>query len=127
LRKFRYTADLICSLSLFMRLSPFSLSIYRYPFERNEQSSAHIPADVGKFVVKGKNKWPNGKNQRYVLTGNHVQSGSVYLQARGHDAPTHTRMCAHTHVCTHSPALTLTRSFTHMHTRMHTLTFMQSC
>ena len=39
-----------------------------YPYERNKQSSAYIPDHVGKFVHKGKNKWSNGKNQRFCVT-----------------------------------------------------------
>ena len=39
-----------------------------YPYERNKQSSASIPDEVGKFVQKGKNKWSNGKNQRFCVT-----------------------------------------------------------
>jgi hypothetical protein len=45
-----------------------------YPYERNKQSSAFVPDDIGKFVYKGKNKWSNGKNQRFsVTTGWYLQ------------------------------------------------------
>eukprot|EP00729_Bicosta_minor_P005382 gene5382-13354_t len=49
-----------------------------YPYERNKQSSASIPDEVGKFVQKGKNKWSNGKNQRFCVTTGWYLQGNFW-------------------------------------------------
>ena len=50
--------------------------ICRYPFERNAQSHAYIPKEIGKDIIKGTYKWSNGRNQRYMVTTAHYfQSG----------------------------------------------------
>eukprot|EP00039_Didymoeca_costata_P008995 m.119417 g.119417 ORF g.119417 m.119417 type:complete len:593 (-) comp14315_c0_seq3:1527-3305(-) len=50
--------------------------VCQFPYERDARSAAYMPPDLGKVIIKGKYKWSNGRNQRYIqTTGWYVHSG----------------------------------------------------